>query len=209
MDKVVSANNDRNEPAQSRSRDRVAKILDAAAKVLGERGYNSMTLRAVANEADVKQTSIYRYWPNKQAIVSDLIDRFIEGQSTVLQKCTEMGEAKKRMPDVLAYFMRELRSNIEINQWIVGAQSAVITDPQLKSKDASTQKHFAGEFTALLKVLDIGSDKQQREQLGRMMAVFLDAYIMSIGREFEPSQDAIEAEYITAIINYLSPFVVI
>ena len=198
---------ERSNPSQSRSRKRVASILDAATVVLSEIGYNNLTMRSIAIEADVKQTSLYRYWPNKQAIIEDLIDRFIDEQAVAIGACHEMVDEGHSLQDMLFWFMNELRLSIDANKWIIGIQVALISDPVMKPKDAFTQSHFAKEFGALLFKLGIGADEVESERLGRMTTVFLDAYIMSLGRRFEPSQETIQTEYITAISNYLAPHV--
>ena len=50
-------------PLQERSRQRVEMVVEATKIVLVEKGYSDLTLAAVCDQADIKQTSIYRYWP--------------------------------------------------------------------------------------------------------------------------------------------------
>lgn len=47
-------------------------VLDAAAKLLIERGYADITIEGVAAEAGVGKTTIYRWWSTKAAIYIDL-----------------------------------------------------------------------------------------------------------------------------------------
>jgi AcrR family transcriptional regulator len=58
-------------PASARSRgaSRAAAILDATLQLLGELGYDQLTIDAVAARAGSSKTTIYRRWPDKSALV--------------------------------------------------------------------------------------------------------------------------------------------
>lgn len=49
------------------------KILDAARSVLSEQGYPGLTIEAVAAAAGVGKSTIYRWWPNKEALIADAL----------------------------------------------------------------------------------------------------------------------------------------
>ncbi len=65
----------RKEPAQGRSRATVDAILEAAARVLVERGYEEMNTNLVAEAAGVSVGSLYQYFPHKDSLIAELIDR--------------------------------------------------------------------------------------------------------------------------------------
>lgn len=50
-----------------------AKILDAARDVLSAQGYPALTIEAVAAAAGVGKSTIYRWWPNKEALIADAL----------------------------------------------------------------------------------------------------------------------------------------
>ena len=50
-------------------------ILDAAHDALAERGYEGLTMEAIAKRAFVSRTAVYFYFPNKRAVVDRLIQR--------------------------------------------------------------------------------------------------------------------------------------
>jgi AcrR family transcriptional regulator len=55
--------------ANSRGASRAAAILDATLQLLGEVGYDQLTIDAVAALARSSKTTIYRRWPDKSALV--------------------------------------------------------------------------------------------------------------------------------------------
>ncbi|MFD4900529.1 TetR/AcrR family transcriptional regulator [Streptomyces sp. NPDC058411] len=65
-------------PVQQRSADRLARILDAGAALLDETGYEQLSTRAVADRAGVPIGSVYRFFPNKRALVEALAERNLE-----------------------------------------------------------------------------------------------------------------------------------
>ncbi|MEI7031420.1 TetR/AcrR family transcriptional regulator [Streptomyces pratensis] len=68
----------RRAPVQQRSADRLARILDSCAALLDETGYEQLTTRAVAQRAHVPIGSVYRFFPNKRALVDALALRNLD-----------------------------------------------------------------------------------------------------------------------------------
>jgi AcrR family transcriptional regulator len=66
----------RKRPLQDRSRTTVEAILDATAHVLVQDGYDRTSTNRVAERAGVSIGSLYQYFPNKEALVGELVDRF-------------------------------------------------------------------------------------------------------------------------------------
>lgn len=68
----------RKRPRQDRSRATVDAVLAATARILVKRGYLGLTTNAVAELAGISIGSLYQYFPNKEALVSALIERHTE-----------------------------------------------------------------------------------------------------------------------------------
>jgi len=75
MPRPAAALNPRKAPAQSRAVETVAVILEAAARILEERGFAGYTTNAVAERAGVSIGSLYQYFPGKDALTVALIER--------------------------------------------------------------------------------------------------------------------------------------
>lgn len=61
---------------QARSRDRLRRVLDAADELLAREGADAFTSTRVAQTAGVSVGSIYRFFPDKEAIVEALALRY-------------------------------------------------------------------------------------------------------------------------------------
>jgi AcrR family transcriptional regulator len=66
----------RKAPRQARSRLMVERILEAARLVLVEEGYERATTNRVASRAGISPGSLYQYFPDKQAVLVAVIDRY-------------------------------------------------------------------------------------------------------------------------------------
>jgi len=59
-------------PDASRRSERSRRaILDASMELVGEVGYNKLTIEAIASRAGVGKQTIYRWWPSKAAVLLD------------------------------------------------------------------------------------------------------------------------------------------
>ena len=64
-------------PQQSRSRDRVVRILDAAAALVCEEGVDALSTRSIAERAGIPVASLYQYFADKDEILLALVERDI------------------------------------------------------------------------------------------------------------------------------------
>ena len=82
-------------PAQERSRERVARILDAAAYEFAERGVEAATVESIAERAKTSVGSIYQFFPNKLAIYEAIGDQYLEEVRVLFATFVD---AKARVP---------------------------------------------------------------------------------------------------------------
>jgi AcrR family transcriptional regulator len=68
----------RNEPVQARSAARLEALLDAAASVVEELGYERLTTAMVAERAGASIGTVYRYFPDRIAVLQALAARNLD-----------------------------------------------------------------------------------------------------------------------------------
>lgn len=84
----------RKKPRQARSKATVDAILDATAQVLVKDGYEAASTNRVAERAGVSVGSVYQYFPNKESLVGELVDRYSRAiTDMVLGSLVELGDA--------------------------------------------------------------------------------------------------------------------
>ena len=73
-------------PTQRRSRQTVADILEGAAHVLSEDGYDKTSTNLIAARAGVSIGSLYQYFPNKESVVGALIKDIYEADRQAIEQ---------------------------------------------------------------------------------------------------------------------------
>ena len=80
----------RKRPQQARSRATTDAILDAAAHILGERGWSGLTTNAVAEAAGASIGSLYQYFPDKLALIDAVRRRHFDDVLAVLHAAANL-----------------------------------------------------------------------------------------------------------------------
>lgn len=84
----------RKRPRQARAQATVEAILEAAAHILRDQGYEKASTNRIAERAGVSIGSLYQYFPNKRAIVCELIDQHVQGMLELLiEKLADLAQA--------------------------------------------------------------------------------------------------------------------
>ena len=65
-------------PAQERSRERLSRILDAAAHEFADQGVEAATIEAIAKRAGTSVGSIYQFYPNKRSLFEAVGDKYLD-----------------------------------------------------------------------------------------------------------------------------------
>jgi len=103
-------------------------VLDAAAELLNERGYSALTIEGIAARAGVGKQTIYRWWPNKAAILCEIYER----DGCKLHATPDLGCVEAEIRELLGNiwaFWRETASGQAFRSVIAEAQGdqAVLT----------------------------------------------------------------------------------
>ncbi len=81
-------------PRQSRSAATFEAIIEAGARILREGGYEALTTNRVADLAGVSVGSLYQYFPNKEAILVEMVCRHLTdlgaGIATIASRADEL-----------------------------------------------------------------------------------------------------------------------
>jgi AcrR family transcriptional regulator len=117
----------RKSPRDGRAKETVDAIVTAAERVLEKHGSRGLTTNRVAEVAGVSIGSVYQYYPNKEALVAALSDRYVE---RTMRFARQGLIASRSVPatafiDVMVQAMMALHeSQRPINRWLVELRTA-------------------------------------------------------------------------------------
>lgn len=159
-------------PQQSRSQKTVAKILDASAQLLADKGYDGLNTNAVAQSAGVNISTLYSYFPNKEAILENLLERFNQTQLASAQTELERNTNKnERVGNII-----DGQVNLMIEQpWMQALTHSIGASPQLRQLQEASQVQMIDLLIANIPP-ELGGPKvsgqQQRAVLQLLINVF-------------------------------------
>ncbi|MFC6885818.1 MULTISPECIES: TetR/AcrR family transcriptional regulator [Actinomadura] len=100
----------RKQPRQVRAELTRQRILTAAAHVFGDHGYAAGTTNRIAERAGISIGSLYQYFPNKDAILAELLIRHIDAGMVAFDR-QKADEPSGPLEDVLRALVRTVIEN--------------------------------------------------------------------------------------------------
>jgi AcrR family transcriptional regulator len=190
-------------PQQGRSQERVKAILDAAAQLFAEIGYEAATTNAIAQRAQTRIGSLYHFFPNKEAILRALAEQylqemrdfsgrifaseqaaslpladFIDGMINALLAFDESHLGFKQLLDGSDYLGEVSK---QVQQTIIAAVEQGMQQ-RAPSLDAD-ERHAAATvaFSAVKSILNLEAEnKAERDRLLRHLKLMLRVYVAEV-----------------------------
>jgi len=76
---------ERRKPTQVRGKEKVELILSAAKELIGERGNDAVSMREIAKDCGIAPSSIYQYFPDKNALLEAIMAEFYEKFADIVE----------------------------------------------------------------------------------------------------------------------------
>ncbi len=175
-------------PQQARSRQRFNQILDAAAELFVEIGYDSVTTDEIAVRANTSVGGLYRFFPDKLTIFHALLDRYLD---RLKQLSVELHtEAAMQLPldiyvsQLVDGFDLFVSANPAFRQMFV--QSRLI--PTTVAMYAAFNRELAQKVNLYLAVRNPALEQSHRELIATIsveVACALDILALSGDRDFQ------------------------
>ncbi|MBP8532587.1 TetR/AcrR family transcriptional regulator [Streptomyces sp. MK37H] len=100
----------RKQPRQARAELTRQRILTAAAHVFAEYGYAAGTTNRIAERARISIGSLYQYYPNKDAILAELLTRHLDAGGAAIRRRQDE-EQPESFEEIIRGFVRAVIEN--------------------------------------------------------------------------------------------------
>ncbi|MDT8389004.1 MAG: TetR/AcrR family transcriptional regulator [Lentisphaeria bacterium] len=123
-------------------------IHEATAKILSEDGFSSLTMSRVAAEADVSKGTLYNYFPDKDALVIETLERlyggFWERIESLFQKEAEIAET---LVAVFQLIFEEITQTPALGHLLRENGGSPLIQSHLREKEQDIQHRFTAYFS--------------------------------------------------------------
>lgn len=192
-------------PQQARSRERVNLILDAAAQVFEEVGYEAASTELIAACAQTSIGSLYRFFPDKSTILFALAERFAEQMrqlfTTTFNAAAVDNPLAKVLSETVDAFDRLYTT--EPGCRTVMLQSRV--SPELQAVNGRVDREIVIQLEAFFALRQPTMKPEQRRLIALISVEIAGALqLLSLAQD-QQLQQQIVAETKQVLIRYLSP----
>lgn len=129
FDNASAAAPTRTQVVQRRGIERVQAIVDAAATLLAEQGYEAATLKAIGERAGIPTASLYHYFSDRHQVEAELVARHLrelEARLSALADNTELHTLRDAVDAVVDSYVVYLREHSDFVQlWFAGRSPTV------------------------------------------------------------------------------------
>lgn len=137
----------RRRPVQARSRERVNSILRHAAVIFHEVGVDATSMSAIARQSNMSLASLYRYFPNKTAIVKAIAEGHVTRMESALRDRLETLDLMDAVDVLIDQFYEFYRNEPAYSAIWSGVESM----PELRELDIRELYSHARDMDARLK----------------------------------------------------------
>jgi AcrR family transcriptional regulator len=195
----------RSVPKQERGARRIQRLLDAAEQIFAERGYQAATTNEIAARAQTSIGTLYRFFPNKEAIVQYLGDRYVQEVHVLHEKMFHAEVARMPLAEMIDYLVDPL---VELKATHPGLVALFIGPHAALHVPASFQM-LQDESVRSLKTLWMKRFLRLDADTCHLYAViFFQVRMAFLSLAFSaasPSQEQIIKELKTNLFRYLEP----
>lgn len=185
-----------------RSRERLARVLDAADRVLARDGVEGFTTTRVAAEAGVPIGSIYRFFSDKQAIVDALALRYWSDFDDLVAGTAE-ADALDPLPDPGSMVIDVLAAGFRARPGFLALWYGGLRTEQVRDATRPVRESIARSVERILAHHWPDAPAERRAQAAEMVVVAGDGLLREAFRRGEHGDAALLAESKLMLSSYI------
>jgi AcrR family transcriptional regulator len=185
-------------PKRARGVQRVAELLDAAAALFAENGYDTTTMTQIAHRAGASIGSLYQFFPSKEVLAEALFGRYVERVASLLEDLAKRapGLSPIHLADKLVDLMLDVRSDRDATAALSSSVSGIVE--RRKPLRGATRRQIA----AILRAANPGLREKAAAEAAAMIAHVLKI-VPTLAKEEEDGGQAIVAQARKMLAAYI------
>jgi AcrR family transcriptional regulator len=189
-------------PKRARGVQRVASLLDAAAALFAENGYDATTMTQIAHRAGASIGSLYQFFPSKAVLAEALFGRYMERVASLLEDLAKRapGLSPVQLADKLVDLMLDVRSDRDAAAALSSSVSGIVE--RRKPLRGATRRQIA----AILRAANPRLREKAAAEAAAMIAHVLKI-MPTLAKEEEDGGPAIVAQARKMLAGYIERFV--
>ncbi|MCW3064376.1 MAG: TetR family transcriptional regulator [Solirubrobacterales bacterium] len=176
-------------PQQERSRQKLRRVLDAAEEVLAREGAGAFTTVRVAEAAGISVGSLYRYFPDKEAIVEALAVRYWSDFED-LASAVAAADERDRLEEPMQAIIETLAVGFRAHPGFLALWYGGLRTERVRNATRPARVAFARTLERMLEARWPNSDEAQREIVSRVVVLIGDGLLREAFR-IDPEGDPI------------------
>jgi AcrR family transcriptional regulator len=182
----------RRTPSQERSRETFEAICSAAGAILAEGGITALNTNAVARRAGVSITAVYAYFPDKWAIVQELLDRFERLRTEYLEEVfAELRTTDDWRAILLATWRALVRFRVDVPGGIAQRRGIHAT-PRMMEIERAWSDRAARDFAATIRIRRPDIDEEEAHLVAWAVTVAVGAILDDVCATGEIDEERFE-----------------
>ena len=193
----------RNRPRQARSVARVEHLLDVAAAVFEEVGYDEATTNLVAERAKVPVGTLYRWFPDKAALAEALTDRYLATLVTLYEDLLTDLSPEEQIGAFLRRVMARLVAETQNQRALPALLAATMVPGTHASAGTRLRSGLAGYTRGILQLRVPGLDDALVERTAEVMVTLAHLALTAAADQDVARRQVMVTEYIDVMLAYL------
>ena len=193
--------------AQARRKTTQNKIIEKAEKLLWQQGYEGTSLNDVVGKAGVSKGAFFHYYPNKQAISQDVINKYSREQlvAPLEKRLAEASTVKNGLFNWVSEFFETFKSHNFKGGCLLGNMALELSDQNEAARETIKQHFLDLEniiSSALKPLMDDGKLFMEPRQLARLLIASLQGATMMSKVHKDNNRASREFQAIAHLIEY-------
>jgi AcrR family transcriptional regulator len=187
-------------PIQERGEQRVAGLLEAAAAIFAEVGYEAATMRDIAGRAGASIGSLYQFFPNKEVVARAIKTQYCQ---ELKERWASLVAVSAKTPTIrlIDEFLNVTIKAIEQHPAIIRLMDA----PRSSNPSPDIKESLREQLVALFLTRNPRISQNKAHRYAEITVQMIRAMLWLYLENERSEREALVSEMKSALVNYLTP----